>query len=188
VDGGDGLDVAVFSAPREQVTIIHTAGGYTVSDSTALRDGIDFLVNIERLQFSNFTIALDLDSGEAAGNAVRLIGAAFGVDYIPEYGGVGVGLFDAGYDMVQVAQRALDTNLFLSLAGAHDNVAFVNTVYQHVVGAPPTPEVRDYYVSLLQGSGGTMTQAELLAFAATNQANEVNINLVGLQQTGLEFA
>ena len=58
---------------------------------------------------------------------------------------------------------------------------------KHVVGSLPTADVRDFYVGLLQGSGGTMTQAELLALAANAQANEANIDLTGLQQTGLEF-
>jgi len=46
---------------------------------------------------------------------------------------------------------------------------------------------RDFYVGLLVGSGGTMTQAELLVLAANADVNAQNINLVGLQQTGVEF-
>ena len=67
------------------------------------------------------------------------------------------------------------------------NVDFVNTVYRNVVGVLPTPQERDFYVSLLQGSGGTMTQADLLVLAANSAQNEVNIDLVGMQQTGVEF-
>lgn len=39
----------------------------------------------------------------------------------------------------------------------------------------------------MQGNGGTMTQGELLALAANAGVNEQNINLVGLQQSGVEF-
>ena len=42
-------------------------------------------------------------------------------------------------------------------------------------------------VGLLQGSGGTMTQADLLVLAANADINAQNINLVGLQQNGVEF-
>jgi hypothetical protein len=42
-------------------------------------------------------------------------------------------------------------------------------------------------VGLLQGSGGTMTQAELLTLAANAPANEANIGLVGLQQSGVDY-
>jgi subtilisin-like proprotein convertase family protein/subtilisin family serine protease len=187
LDGGAGVDIAVFASTRGQANIVHAPTGYSVTDTVASRDGVDFLTGIERLQFADRTVALDLGSGEAAGNAVRLIGAAFDADYIPEYSGLGVGLFDAGYGMVQVAQRALNTDLFVSLAGSHSNVDFVNTVYLNVIGVLPTLEVRDFYVGLLQGSGGTVTQAELLVYAANVQVNEDNIGLVGLQQSGLEF-
>jgi len=187
LDGGAGVDVAVFTSTRAQANVVPTPSGYSVADTLPSRDGLDLLTGIERLQFSDRTIALDLGSGEAAGNTVRLIGAAFDADYIPEYSGLGVGLFDAGYSMLEVAERALDTDLFRSLSGSRDNTAFVNTVYLNVVGASPIPWVRDFYVGLLQGSGGSMSQAELLVLAANEQLNEVNIGLVGLQQTGLEF-
>ena len=77
--------------------------------------------------------------------------------------------------------------MFLSLAGSHSDVDFVNTVYRNVVGVLPTAAERDFYVGLLQGSGETMTQAELLMLAANSAANEANINLVGLQQSGVDF-
>ena len=41
---------------------------------------------------------------------------------------------------------------------------------------------------LLAGNGGTMSQAEMLAYAAVSSANQVSINLIGLQQTGVEYA
>jgi serralysin len=187
LDGGAGLDTAVFVATRAEANVVHTPTGYSVTDTIGSRDGVDFLTGIERMEFSDRTIALDLGTGQSAGNAVRLIGAAFDVDYIPEYSGIGVSLFDAGMGMLEVAQRALNTDLFVSLAGSHSNVDFVNTVYLHVIGALPTEWVRDFYVGLLQGSGGTMMQAELLVYAANEQMNELNIGLVGLQQSGLEF-
>ena len=60
-------------------------------------------------------------------------------------------------------------------------------MYRNVVGFLPTAPERDFYVGLLQGSGGTMTQAELLVVAANGAQNAANIDLVGLQQSGVEF-
>jgi subtilisin-like proprotein convertase family protein/subtilisin family serine protease len=188
LDGGSGLDIAIFALSRAAVDVMRMPAVDAVTYRLSSQESVDYAVNVERLQFSDRTIALDLNSGDAAGNAVLLIGAAFGAGYIPEFSAAGVELFDSGYDMVQVAQLALQTNIFRSLAASNSNVDFVDTVYQHVVGVAPTPEVRDFYVSLLQGSGGSMTQAELLVLAANAQVNEVNVDLVGLQQTGLEFA
>lgn len=67
------------------------------------------------------------------------------------------------------------------------NADFVTTVYANVVGVAPSVQDQDYFVGLLQGSGGTITQAELLVLAANAGVNEQNINLVGLQQSGVEF-
>lgn len=183
--GGPGIDTAVFASNRIAYTIARFAGGDTISRTDHTE--IDSATGVERLKFADKNVALDLAPGESAGNAVRLIGAAFDAPHISEFMAAGISLFDSGLSMVQVAQRALDTGLFLTTAGSHGNAAFVNTVYQNVVGTLPSGAELDFYVSLLQGSGGTMSQAELLAFAANTAANAVNINLVGLQQSGVDF-
>ena len=184
IDGGAGLDTSVYSGNRSAYTITKTASGYTVSGA----DGSDTLSGIERLQFANKNIAFDLDSGGAAGNTVKLIGAAFDTSYLtPDLVGIGIGLFDGGQTMQQVCELAIGTDLFRSIAGSSSNVDFVNTVYRNVVGELPSTADRDYYVGMLQGSGGTMTQAQLLEAAADAEVNAQNINLVGLQQTGVEY-
>ena len=129
---------------------------------------------------------MDLDG--AAGNTAKIIGAAFDANNInPTFVGIGLDLFDGGMSLQQVCALALGTSLYLSLAGSSSNVDFVNTVYKNVVGVLPSATERGYYVGLLQGSGGTMTQAQLLEIAANADVNAVNINLVGLQQSGVEF-
>ncbi len=184
IDGGDGLDTSVYDGVRSAYTITKTATGYAVSGA----DGSDTLTGIERLQFSDKNIAFDLGSGDAAGNTVKLIGAAFDTSYLtPELVGIGIGLFDGGQTMQQVCELALGTDLFLSLAGSSSNLDFVNTVYRNVVGELPSTADRDYYLGMLQGSGGTMTQAQLLEAAAYAEVNVQNIGLVGMQQTGVEY-
>jgi len=183
LDGGAGADTAVYSGERAGYTIPGAASG-TVTGP----DGTDTLSNIERYQFSDKNLAFDLGLNTAGGNTVRLIGAAFDANnLIPEYVGIGLDLFDGGMSMLEVCQLALGTSLYLSLAGTASNVDFVNTVYENVVGAPPSQGERDFYVGLLQGSGGSMTQADLLVLAANADVNATNINLIGLQQTGVEF-
>jgi hypothetical protein len=63
----------------------------------------------------------------------------------------------------------------------------VNTVYANIIGHAPSDAERNFFVSMLQGSGGTTTQAELLVAAANTPDNAVNIGLVGLQQSGVVF-
>lgn len=184
LDGGTGVDTAVFSGNRAAYTTAKTASGYTVSGP----DDADTLSNIERLQFSDKKLAFDLDLNTVGGNTVRIIGAAFDANnLIPEYVGIGLDLFDSGMSMIDVCTLALGTSLYLSLAGSSSNEAFVNTVYQNLVGVLPSAGERDFYVGLLVGSGGTMTQADLLVLAANSEVNAQNIDLVGLQQNGVEF-
>ena len=128
-------------------------------------------------------MALDLGLGEAAGNTVRIIGAAFDAPAIqqhPDWVGTGLSFFDSGMSTLAVSE------LVVPILGL-SNTAFVNTVYQNVVGMVPAAAERDFYVGLLVGGGGTMTQAQLLELAANADINAVNINLVGLQQSGVEF-
>jgi Ca2+-binding RTX toxin-like protein len=187
IDGGDGADTAVYTSVRNAYDVVRTAAGFTVTDKAGT-DGTDSLLGVERLRFTDDALAFDLGAGQSAGNTVRLIGAAFGASSVtPDLVGIGIRIFDQGLSMVQVAELALNTDLYLSFADSHSNVDFVNTVYRNVVGTLPSDAARDFFVGLLQGSGGTMTQAELLALAADQPLNEGNISLVGLQQNGVEF-
>jgi len=180
LDGGSGADTAVYGSNRASYSISGTASGFGVSGP----DGNDTLSGIERFDFADKNLAMDLGPGQAAGNTVQVIGAAFDAPTIqqhPDYVGIGLNLFDSGVSMLAVCQ------LVIGAMGNPTNVAFVNTVYQNVVGIPPPDSERALYVGLLQNSGGTMTQAELLMLAATAGVNEININLVGLQESGVEF-
>ena len=179
LEGGSGIDTAVFSGNRSAFKITNAATHYSVSGP----EGTDALSNVERLQFSDIGIAFDLGAGEGAGNTARIIGAAFDASAIeqhPDWVGIGLELFDSGMSMQAVCELVVD---ILGLS----NTDFVTAVYMNVVGAAPTVQDRDYFVALLEGSGGTMTQAELLDLAADAGMNAQNVNLVGLQQSGLEF-
>jgi hypothetical protein len=180
IDGGAGVDTLRLNT---------TAAGYQLqeltTDTTLLMQRavpVLALAHLERLEFTDRKLAIDL--GGAAGNTVKIIGAAFGAPAIqqhPEYVRIGLDLFDANTDILQVCMLAIGA------MGNPNNETFVNTVYKNVVGVLPTQGIRDLYVAMLAGSGGTMTQAQLLDFAANTDANELSINLVGLHQSGVEF-
>jgi Ca2+-binding RTX toxin-like protein len=176
LDGGDGLDVAAFNGNRSVYTIVSSA---LVSGL----DGTDTLANVERLQFFDKRVAFDLGAGQAGGNTVRIIGAAFDAPTIvqhPDYVAIGLDLFDSGQSMLDVC------GLVIPILGL-SNTVFVTTVFTNVVGRAPTASEQGLYVELLVGNGGPYTQAQLLEIAANSPINADNIDLVGLQQTGVEF-
>ena len=181
MEGGAGIDTALYVGHQAAYAIAYLGFGYVFSGP----EGTDMLFGIERVRFADTNRALDLGPGEAAGNTVKIIGAAFGAPAIqahPDYVGIGLDLFDSGVSVLAVCQAAVDA------MGSPTDEAFVNTVYANVVGVLPSAEAHDRYVGMLRGSGGSLSQAELLQFAADSEANAININLVGLQQAGVEFA
>ena len=144
------------------------------------------------MMMNNDTIQFTAMTGAATGTA-ELIGAAFGlggamIQQHPDWNGIGLQMFASGMSMTDVAQFILGTPAFQSMVGgASTNDAFVDAVYHNVTGMVPTQTQHDYYVGLLQGGGGNMTQADLLVYAANTDANLQHIDLVGLQQTGMAF-
>lgn len=59
IDGGAGSDIARFSGLRSRYSITQESGGYRVTDSQSGGDGSDWLVNVEKVQFSDGLFAMD---------------------------------------------------------------------------------------------------------------------------------
>jgi len=184
-DGGLGLDTVVYSGPQERYTINKTGNRYVVSESTG-SDDTDYLSNIERLQFFNGKVALDVETGNA-GEAAKLIGALLGPTYVKDkvLAGIVINLLDQKYSSDTIANLGLATPLFLSMAGSSSNTDFVRQVFTNVVGRAPTPSESSTYVNMLDA--GT-SQSALALMAAHTDLNAARIDLVGLIQHGLEFA
>lgn len=184
-DGGLGLDTVVYSGPQERYTINKIGNRYVVSEPTG-SDDTDYLSNIERLQFSNGKVALDVENGNA-GEAAKLIGALLGPTYVKDktLTGIVINLLDQKYSSDTIANLGLATPMYLSMAGSGSNTDFVKQVFNNVVGRPPTPSESSTYVNMLDA--GT-SQSALALMAAHTDLNAARINLVGLIQHGLEFA
>jgi hypothetical protein len=183
LDGGAGIDTAVFARVATGYTLARMGAEWRVTDTVGA-DGTDTLVDVERLGFADGSVALDLAG--AAGNTAKLIGAVFGKAYLlPAYVGIGIGLFDDGWSIAQVAGFALDTGLYAELAGSRSNADFVRCVYSNVVGSAPGAAEQAHYQGILDR--GEMTQAQLAVFAAETAENAASIDLVGLASSGIEF-
>jgi hypothetical protein len=75
-DGKGGIDTVVYAGKMADYTVHKEAPGYGVTDNAG-NGGHDVLINVERLQFSDFTVALDVSGTGLAGKAYRLYQAAF---------------------------------------------------------------------------------------------------------------
>lgn len=182
-DGGLGLDTVVYSGPIERYTINKSGNRYIVSEPTG-SDDTDYLSNIERLQFSNGKLALDLDDN--AGDAARLIGTLLGPSFVKDkaLAGLVIGLLDQKYSSEAIASMGLGTSMYLGLAGSGSNEAFVKHVFKNVMGRPPQEAELQTYVGML--SSGT-SQAALAVMAADTEFAAEKIGLTGLMLHGWEF-
>ena len=173
-DGGSGTDTAVFGGHQANSTLTKTASGWTVSSSS---DGTDTLISIERLQFSDKIIALDLDATGNAGQAMEFIGAV-APDLLNNTSvrGTIISMFDQGHSMASLSQLALD----LQLLPNSSNAALANAVFHNVVGGTATQDMTNTLVAYIESNG----QANFLAAVA---GLGLNVDLVGLQQTGVEY-
>jgi Ca2+-binding RTX toxin-like protein len=182
-DGGLGIDTVVYSGPQERYSITKSGNRYVVSEPTG-SDDTDYLSNIERIQFSNGKVALDL--GGNAGQAARLIGALLGPSFIKDkaLAGVVIGLIDQDYSIESIANLGLNTSFYLTLAGSTKNEDFVNHVFRNVVGRPPEANEQKTYVDMLYA--GT-SQAALAVMAAGTEFTASQIGLTGLTSHGWDF-
>jgi hypothetical protein len=180
LDGGNGRDTAVYSGTFSQYSVVRTASGFTVTDNIG-NDGTDTLLDVERLRFVEGATGLALDLDGNAGTVAKVLGAVFGPDAVSNkaFVGIGLALMDAGVSYQQLMQLALGA------AGVTTHSAEVNLLWQNLTGFSPTPEQAAPFVALLDS--GAASPIDLAIAASELELNKVNINLVGLQQTGIEF-
>jgi hypothetical protein len=177
INGGAGIDTAVFSGNRGNYTLTKTAIGWTVNSSA---EGVDTLSNTERIRFADKNVALDLDGN--AGKAAKILGAVFGEASVsnPQYAGIGLSLLDGGMSYADLMQLAL------TAAGATTHTAVMNLLWTNLFHSTPTTADVSPYIAML--ANGSISAGALGEIAADLSINAANINLVGLQQTGLVYS
>lgn len=182
--GNAGTDRAEYDGARANFALSRTATGWQVNDQRG-DEGRDTLSGIERLQFGDTRVALDLDGD--AGIVARLIGTLFGPAALHDAALVGIGLAaaDQGLDGPQLAALGVQSGLFAQAAGSHSNADFVRTVYRNVMGSAPAAAAQQYYQGLLDS--GAMSQAELALLASQTAQAAAQIDLAGLTSTGLAY-
>ncbi|MBI2771873.1 MAG: pre-peptidase C-terminal domain-containing protein [Burkholderiales bacterium] len=185
MDGGTGQDTVVYSGNRADYTISRSGPGFTVADRTAGRNGSDVLSGVERLEFADGRVALDIEGAPLA--AAQIIGAVLGRQYVTVKPAVTVlmDLAAAGLSYEQVAGAIAGSGLFAIFAGSHSNRDFVRYVFTNVVGTAPSAGTLDALAGLLDG--GAFSQAGFAWAVAQLPLNNINIDLVGLQQHGLDY-
>lgn len=167
IDGGAGIDKVVYHGNRADYTVVASGNGYTLTDKTGA-EGSDALSNIERLQFADTTLALDISG--VGGQAYRLYQAAF--NRTPDSGGVGFWIYqmDKGMSLNEVAGYFVTSKEFTDMYGTNlSNAAFIDKLYQNVLHRSGDAGGVAFWLNYMDNGGGT--QAQVLAYFGESAEN-----------------
>lgn len=169
LDGGAGTDTAYYSGARSLYTITRTSTGFTVKDSSGV-NGTDTLANVERLQFGDKAVALDVEGAGIGGKAYRLYQAAF--DRTPDADGVGfwISAMEKGYSLVTVAENFIASPEYQKAYGTGlSNQAIVTKYYQNILHRAPEQGGLDFWSGVLDTKKASL--AEVLAGISESPEN-----------------
>jgi subtilisin-like proprotein convertase family protein len=186
--GGEGIDYGLYGDLSSNFSVSRDvqSGIVTVSSSTF---GSDLLLQVERLQFADKTVALDVEG--FAGQAYRLYQAAF--DRKPDLGGLGFyiwGLDTGVVNLTSAAATFFNSVEFKNLYGtSSSNERFVELLYRHVHHRAPDAGGIDFWIGALENRGGIygriFSREEVLV--AFSESPENKLNVVGTITNGFEY-
>lgn len=142
----------------------------------------DKLVNVERLQFTDKTLALDIN--DTAGQAYRIYQAAF--NRTPDNGGLKywIGIMDSGVPLTTVSSGFIGSAEFQKLYGTNPtNELFVTKLYDNVLHRAPDAGGYKYWVDLL--NSGTIDKTSTLV--NFSESNENQAGVIGVIQNGIDL-
>jgi hypothetical protein len=187
--GGAGTDTVIFSGTISQYKISKKDDGGIVVYNT----NYDLLMSVERLEFSDVSLAFDTDAANNAGGIYRLYKAA--LNRTPDLVGLGywIAHADAGSkDAVQMATDFTYADEFKTLYGVRtadnymtgeDITALVTKIYENVLDRAPDAGGRDYYVGQITAKSKTVGQV----LAEISDSAENKLAVVELIATGIEY-
>lgn len=180
-DGGSGTDTAVFNGNFASYLLSKFAGS-TIVTANAGMGGSDTLMNIERIQFNDVSIALDING--TAGQAYRLYQAAF--DRKPDLAGLGYWIkdMDKGSSLTTVAAGFFQSPEFQQLYGSNPSTTtLITNFYHNVLHRAPDQAGFDYWANEL--NTGKITPAGALASFCESTENQAQV--IGAIQNGIQY-
>ena len=175
LDGGLGIDTARYSGNAGTYRLTFNGPELEVLDQSGV-DGTDKLSNVERLNFLDKKLAVDItDNALETLQFIGVIAPALR-DNLSIRGAV-LSYFDQGHSMTNACQLALDAGWIPS-----GKIDLIQAAYKNVVGTTVDPDQATItalapYVDQLGSAGFLAAVANL----------SINVDLAGLQQNGMEY-
>lgn len=161
ISAGGGIDTVRFSENVASAQFTSTANGQ-VSVITAT-SGIDTLISVERVEFTDRGYAFDISGN--AGVGAKFITVAFGSSQVPKYLGTALRYLDSGWNTGDLANLIISQGILDRLVGSNSNQDFVKYVFQNTLSRQPTSEELAGFEGLL--ISGAQTKASLLSLATS---------------------
>jgi Calx-beta domain len=175
LDGGIGIDTVFFSGVRADFTVRGTVNDPSMTVTSAV-DGVDTLLGIERLRFTDLIEAWDTQPNGFTYAAYAIFNAGF--DRAPSR--TELSQWTSQLDLLGSAE-ALAQNMINHYAPGVSNAALVSHLWTTVIENPITPAELAAYVGELDV--GNFTQAQLVVAAAGTTFNTVEFrDIVGQVQ------
>lgn len=130
----------------------------------------------KRVMFDDKAVAF----GTEAETVAKLLGAVFGKEAVAnkQYAAIGLDLLDSGMSVANLAELAAKA------AGLDDHPKIVAKLWSNLFHREGAVDELKPYVKMLDDGASV---SSLVLLAANTDLNTNNINLVGIQQSGLEF-
>lgn len=157
IDGGAGIDTVVYAGSRANFTVAQEDWGFGITDKNigSGSNGHDSLINVERIQFDDGYLAIDVDG--IAGQLFRLYSAAFGRPSDDVGMGFWMNRMETGSSLRQVSREFMvggdgtGQKEFIEKYGANPtDEAFVTKLYNNVLGRDPDADGFNFWMNALK--------------------------------------
>ncbi len=177
---GTGLDQIVYPGKRADYSI--SAQGKDSFLISLANGKTDVLTGIDRIKFSDASVALDVGKGHG-GVAYGLYQAAF--NRTPDVSGLGfwINALDTGTAPIDVMKTFITSPEFISTYNKLDNTGFVNQIYQNVLHRPADAGGLAFWLEGI--NSGNAGRADVVNFFT--QSDEFQGNLVAVIGNGFAY-
>jgi len=194
IDGGLGRDTVIYKHQRSDYRVTKAWDGSMLVNAISttpqtipplVTEADDTLINIERVQFSDLSLAFEGD--EQASAMARVILTLFGKEGLAnrQLTGAAMYLADQGYSIKQIAAVGLP----YAMGQASDSQSFIKKLWFNLTGVLPEVTVVNDLAALvdLGPDRGGLSREEVVHLAANLPWTGELIELIGLWNTGLVY-
>jgi len=181
IDGLDGVDTAIYTLDKSQYSITKNNENTEISSKSG-NESIDVLTNVERLRFSDISIAFDVDGN--AGKVFRLYEAVFNRE--PDSIGLGfwINTLDKDALLLDVAQGFTNSDEFISIYSDANDTDFINQLYTNILDRDSDRSGHDYWLTLLETNEASIEEV-LIGFSESDENQSNTLSIIG--ESGIEY-